>query len=74
MAKSFSSRLCLLNEIVVKHAMGEKMFNDFLIRKCTWISHVRTAYSILDLQFLYVLEPYVTMKLKSLVQIHESIF
>ena len=48
-AQLFRSCLCLFDAIVELHAMGKKIFDDFLSRKRTWISHVIKAYSIHDL-------------------------
>ena len=37
------------------------MFNDFLIRKGTWILHVIKAYIIHDLNYVYVVETFNTL-------------
>ena len=42
-AKLLGSCLCLFDAINELHAMDGKMFNDFLIRRCTWILHVMKA-------------------------------
>ena len=46
MAKLLCCCFCLFNVVVELHAMDEKMFNDSLIGKQTWISYVIKAYVI----------------------------
>ena len=47
------------------------MFNDFLIRKWTWIVHVINAYLMHD---LYLMKVFLTLNWKNLVLMHDSIF
>jgi hypothetical protein len=40
----------------------KRMFNDFLIRKRTWIVHViKDHYSVHDLYFVYVVKAFITL-------------
>ena len=61
-AKLLCFCLCLFDASVELHLMDENMFNDLLIRKWKWISHVIKAYTIHD---LYVVEAFITSHLKT---------
>ena len=60
-AKFLCSCLCLFDAIVVLHVVYEKMFNDFLIAHGKWILYVIKVYIIHDLNFVYVVEAFITL-------------
>ena len=47
--------------------MDEKMVNGFLIERWKWSVEVIKAYLIHDLYFVYVVEAFIALKLKSLI-------
>jgi hypothetical protein len=59
-AKLLCSCLCLFDVIVDLHAMDEKAFNDFLIRKSKWISIGNKGLLIHDYCFPYVVEAFLS--------------